>query len=66
MNGRVDMKLKPCPFCGGKATLDEITDEDGVGIGDFVVSCSNCEAFLLPHNNKQELIDQWNTRYEKA
>lgn len=52
-------KLKPCPFCGGKAEASEVR------AGDFncsVVTCSECWA-QSPHQVwRQDAIAAWNRR----
>ena len=58
-------KLKPCPFCSGKAIL-ECHDEDYGN--DWIVLCANldgdCE--IQPHTRfyetKEEAIAAWNSR----
>ena len=70
------MKLKPCPFCGGKARLwTRKCDKAGYTIG-----CNNIECFLwIPDDvklrnlhyyapcyvYKEDLIKAWNFRYDK-
>lgn len=52
-------KLKPCPFCGGKARLVPYGDEH------YFVSCTNikCCATAGRHmQNKDEAIKAWNRR----
>ena len=52
-------KLKPCPFCGGKARLVPYGDEH------YFVSCTNikCCATASRHmQNKDEAIKAWNRR----
>jgi hypothetical protein len=54
-------ELKPCPFCGSPATLDEqddwwigCTNDDGRGECDFVPSGW--------FEDKDDAIEVWNTR----
>lgn len=56
------MELKPCPFCGQKATLqkDEI-------INTWFIECSeNCDhnphSLAFPNDPKEGVIASWNTR----
>ena len=49
-------ELKPCPFCGGKAILDE-TNENEVFVG-----CYDCYAHTGLYCYKQDAIDVWNKR----
>ena len=54
-----EIKLKPCPFCGGEAKLYS-------GIGYAVVGCKkeDCQgsACCYKYNSKKEAIEHWNTR----
>lgn len=51
-------KLKPCPFCGGKA-YTTITEE-----GHFwVASCRDCHAQIMLCNKEWQAIKMWNWRY---
>lgn len=56
----IQEQLKPCPFCGGEARLDE-----GVF---FNVGCGNYECSMYSINkvrairNRDEAIKAWNTR----
>ena len=54
-------ELKPCPFCGGEATIEDN--------GDFVdVSCKDmfCRGWTscLEFKTKQQAIEAWNRRAE--
>ena len=60
---QVKAKLKPCPFCGGKA---RVQGHEFIGYGDtFGVVCLNCGAetrqFYVTEN---EAIEAWNRRAE--
>ena len=46
-------KLKPCPFCGGKAKI--------TGYIFFEVKCRRCRA-TLPQRYETEAIAAWNRR----
>ena len=50
-------ELKPCPFCGGEATLDHY-ESDG-----YLAYCILCHA-MIEHwcADKQEAINKWNKR----
>ncbi len=50
-----ETKLKPCPFCGGKAKLHT----DGI----TAISCINCGMFV---NNEERSIDRKRGREEKV
>lgn len=49
-------KLKPCPFCGGKATIDGCDDTP------WSVICEKCNASIDFKETECEAIDAWNTR----
>lgn len=49
-----EVKLKPCPFCGGKAK----TIENNY----YVVMCKNCFSETDRYHKQEEAITQWNTR----
>lgn len=51
-------KLKPCPFCDGKAIIDSF-----VGVG-WIVICNKCDASTGYKETEQEAIDAWNSRIE--
>ena len=63
-----EIKLKPCPFCGGEATVF-VSDEGGV----FVI-CIDCQTrtkkladtlqYSKPTNAVKEVIEAWNRRVE--
>lgn len=50
-------ELKPCPFCGGEAELDEYC-------GKYVVFCKNASCSW--RKTKAEAIEAWNTRHERT
>jgi Lar family restriction alleviation protein len=57
--------LKPCPFCGGKASI--INVEEPSNIGGKVVQCEKCEAstrvwFPIKDAVDQILREAWNRR----
>lgn len=52
-----EIKLLPCPFCGGEAELDEYC-------GKYVVFCTNEKCNW--HNTEAEAIEAWNTRHERT
>ncbi|MEA2037283.1 MAG: Lar family restriction alleviation protein [Nanoarchaeota archaeon] len=54
------MKLKPCPFCGGKAEVMEKTDDDHVWCK--IVSCYSCWAKTGLFDKREDAIKAWNTR----
>lgn len=57
-------KLKPCPFCGGEANVQEIEYDKT-----YFVRCSNIKkCSVLPYTfsfaNITDAIDAWNRRAE--
>ena len=50
-------KLKPCPFCGGRANW-------GVSTSRIWIECTRCDARTGwdMDQYKQRIIDEWNTR----
>lgn len=54
-------ELKPCPFCGGNASVNEGEFE---GSKVFSVSCEKCGATTGGADNVQIVIDVWNKRTE--
>lgn len=55
----MDIKLLPCPFCGGEPRL---TVDDGVP-PEVWVHCPNCGEFHQEFHTKESAIIDWNTRY---
>lgn len=51
------MKLKPCPFCGGEAML-----EQGATELDNFIYCSKCRAGTRIFNTKNSAVKAWNRR----
>lgn len=64
MKDCTEEKLKPCPFCGGKAE----TDYGCFRYESFFVYCLDCGAYLCDPNIDSEkgVIEKWNKRiYEE-
>ena len=63
--------LKPCPFCGGKATVKHGMSVDGFASGCWV-SCDNSacykdiECTTYAFATKAEAIEAWNRRAERT
>lgn len=58
-----EIKLKPCPFCGGEVYIEDL----GVEKGDhyYMLQCTNedCDAATsFGEKNKKDFIKAWNTR----
>lgn len=62
-----EIELKPCPFCGGKASF--LTVEQTDGTRGYEVSCENaacevCSCTML-HPTKAEAAAAWNRRSQQ-
>lgn len=52
---------KPCPFCGGNASRQDLTDDDNAG--GSCITCDSCGASSPVHfDRKENLYDSWNRR----
>ena len=54
-----EIKLKPCPFCGGEAEINLV-------FGNFTVGCSSCHCTIIPFPYSDAPLDAsvkaWNRR----
>lgn len=58
----MEVELKPCPFCGGKAELIRWSIWEGSEITDFV-QCTECTADGKHfHDEPDKAIAAWNRR----
>ena len=60
-------KLKPCPFCGSEAVLEDLGGPSVFGEGRFFVKCPSCgveQGGLWA--TKQTAIKRWNRRVERS
>lgn len=56
-------KLKPCPFCGGKAETDYGNDYNCGLLGHtWTVSCSKCGVSKVCNKTEEDAIKEWNRR----
>lgn len=59
-----EIKLKPCPFCGGKAEIRRVGDYKNY----FVCLCSKCGKTPISYSEAsltlQEVIKKWNKRVQ--
>lgn len=66
-----EMKLKPCPFCGGEAEV-YIRAEFAYspmlsGIANaFGVRCKKCNAYTIHAPDEEDSIIKWNRRYKNG
>lgn len=62
-----DVKLKPCPFCGGKAVrvgfLD--TTDPLTGLGTRFIGCKRCCVVSFANVTDRGAIEAWNRRAGK-
>ena len=63
------IKLKPCPFCGGKAIMK--TDPDIPGLNGYQIGCESkatqyhcpgCISTSAHYWNKEMAVSSWNRR----
>jgi len=52
------MKLKPCPFCGGRAKLKSDATEKLW----WIICQGKCLATIPPMDGKEDIIEAWNMR----
>lgn len=55
-----EIKLKPCPFCGGKA---DILGENKYLPG-TIVHCTECQVETPMYKNREDAIKAWNRRVQ--
>lgn len=55
----MNYKLKPCPFCGGKAKLFEDKDYQI-----YSVTCTECDAGTNRYGIRRDAIEAWNGRVQ--
>ena len=53
-------ELKPCPFCGGRASLDVMPHK---GSEWAAAECTACGASTDVYKNAESAIESWNTRW---
>lgn len=51
-------ELKPCPFCGGKAYIDKVTDD----YPNYVVRCCDCRCSTRWAQPSDVAAEIWNRR----
>ena len=55
------MQIENCPFCGGNASRQDLTDDDNAG--GSCITCDSCGASSPVHfDRKENLYDSWNRR----
>lgn len=62
-----NIKLKPCPFCGGEAYFEKVTDgslmEDE--FPEYGVYCAACGANSVLCTSEEKAAAAWNRRVEE-
>ena len=54
-------KLKPCPFCGGKAEM-LISEYEG-SRKEYLVACAECDGMVERWiETEEEAVEKWNRR----
>lgn len=54
-------KLKPCPFCGGKAEM--LINEYNDSRKEYLVACAECDGMVERwRETEEEAVEQWNRR----
>ena len=69
-------ELRPCPFCGGRAQLNEFRENDGqCHFQSCSICCTVCgcrtsnyiiDGYLGIKHTKDEVIEAWNRRVDNA
>ena len=59
--------LKPCPFCGSGAELQQVQDEDSENFGGYFIECRVCHCstdlrFSCGDDARPLIIEKWNRR----
>ena len=59
-----EIKLLPCPFCGGEAEIRHYEDytKDFASVYKYYVECTECKAQSNMKANMEDIIKDWNTR----
>lgn len=58
-----ELKLKPCPFCGGEAFVHMLGNEIAKG---YYIACDECGAKTIVFGYEAEAIEEWNRRAERT
>lgn len=54
-------ELKACPFCGGEAYLDKVTED----YPNYVIRCANCRVSTQWCVDKNKAAELWNRRAQQ-
>lgn len=59
MTSEININLKPCPFCGGHATMI-YDNQDG-----YQIYCDNCYIRTEDFDDKDECVKTWERRVKE-
>lgn len=57
-----EIKLLPCPFCGGEAEVFTSDEIGYLGNDRYTVKCGSCICGTGHYKDRQRAIEMWNTR----
>ena len=58
-----EIKLKPCPFCTGKAKLFKLLNKSHNGLNrGYRITCPDCKAMSALYETPEEATESWNKR----
>lgn len=69
---KINSQLKPCPFCGGRARIEEREKYDGCSYEVLFVQCAECHArteekicdgYYGQYCSDEEVAGLWNRRW---
>ena len=56
-------ELKRCPFCGGKAEIVPVYDNES-GFSGYAVICADCGCGTIGSEDEIDAVNAWNTRID--
>lgn len=62
----VDVKLTPCPFCGGEAIVDDVSNFLGQTRWTPACQTEDCVMWNANYATQREAIAAWNTRLQPS
>lgn len=61
--------LKPCPFCGGEAILENVVFQltvDGNSLEECYIYCPECDFESGVYSEPKFIVEKWNRRAENG